>query len=190
MSSTNSDSLVISFQFGCPYNGEKIAIVQSPSHVWLFVTPQIAAHQASPSPFPKVYPSSCPLHQGCHSAISSSDAFFSSCPQSFPASGTFPKSQLFASDDQNTGVSASASVLLMSIQGWFPFRLASWSSCCPAGSQESTPTPQFEGINSSALHLLVRPETTKLLEEIKQNTDVNHSNLDAFYFFYFSECYG
>ena len=53
----------------------------------------------------------------------SSDTLFSFCPQSLPASGLFPMSQLFASDDQNTGVSASASVLPMSIWGWFPSRL-------------------------------------------------------------------
>ena len=61
-----------------------------------------------PSPSPTVCPSSCPLHWWCYPAISSSDTLFSFCPQSFPASGTFPISQLFASDDQNTGVSASA----------------------------------------------------------------------------------
>ena len=58
-----------------------------------------------------------------HPAISSSDALFSFYPQSFPASGTFPMSQLSALDDQNIGVSTSVSVLTMSIQGWFPLRL-------------------------------------------------------------------
>ena len=62
-----------------------------------------------PSPSHKVCLSSCPLHRWCHSAISSSDTLFSFCPQSFPASGTFPISQLFTSDDENTGVSASVS---------------------------------------------------------------------------------
>ena len=75
-----------------------------------------------PSPSPEVCPSSCPLHWWCHPAISSSDAVFSFCPQSFPASGTFPMSQLFASGDQNTGVSTSISVLPMSIPDWFPIR--------------------------------------------------------------------
>ena len=75
-----------------------------------------------PSPFPEVCPSSCPLHQWCHPVISSSDALFS-CPQPFLASRTFPKSPLFASDDQNTGASASISVLPMNIQCWFPLRL-------------------------------------------------------------------
>ena len=68
-------------------------------------------------------PSSCPLHWWCRPAISSSDALFSFCPQSFKASGTFPMSRLFVSDDQNIGASVSASVLSMSIQGWFPLRL-------------------------------------------------------------------
>ena len=76
-----------------------------------------------PSPSPEVCPSSCPLHWWCHPAISSSDSLLSFCPHSFPASGSFPMSQLFASDDQNTGVSASGSVLPTSIQGWFLLRL-------------------------------------------------------------------
>ena len=76
-----------------------------------------------PSSSPEVCPSSCPLHWWCHPALSSSDALFSSCPQSCPVSWTFPVSQLFASDDQDTGASAFASVLKMSIQGWFHLRL-------------------------------------------------------------------
>ena len=76
-----------------------------------------------PSPSPEVCPGSCPLHQWCRPAISFSDALFSFCPHSFPASGTFPMSQLFSSDDQNTGASPSASVLPTSIPGWFPLRL-------------------------------------------------------------------
>ena len=75
-----------------------------------------------PSPSPGACPSSCPLHQWCHPAISSSEAPFF-CPQSFPASGTSPMSQLFTSDDQNTGASALESVLPTSIQSWFPLRL-------------------------------------------------------------------
>ena len=75
------------------------------------------------SPSPKVCPRSGPLHWWCHPAISSSDALFFYL-QSFPASGTFPMC-LFTSDDQNTGASASASILPMSIQGWFPLRLTS-----------------------------------------------------------------
>ena len=79
-----------------------------------------------PSPSPEVCPSSHQLHQWCHLAISSSDTLVFSCPQSFPASGTFTKSQWFASVDQNTGAFASASVLPMSIQGWFPWSYIDW----------------------------------------------------------------
>ena len=67
-------------------------------------------------------PGSCSLHWWCHPAISPSDALFF-CPQSFPASGTFPMRGLFISDDQNTGASDSALVLPMSFQGRFPLRL-------------------------------------------------------------------
>ena len=95
--------------------------IQLLSFVWLFVTPWTAAHDAScPSPSPGVRSNSCPLSRWCHPTISSSVAFFSSCFQSFPASGSFPMSQLFASGGQSIG--ASASVLPMNIQGWFPFR--------------------------------------------------------------------
>ena len=76
-----------------------------------------------PSPSPGVCSSSCPLHWWCHPTISSSVILFSFCPQSFPASGTFPMSRLFASGDQNTGASVLASAVPMSIQGWFPLRL-------------------------------------------------------------------
>ena len=65
-------------------------------------------------------PNSCPLSRSCHPTISSSVIPFSSCPQSFPASGSFPMSQLFTSGGQSIGASASASVLPMNIQGWFP----------------------------------------------------------------------
>ena len=87
----------------------------------------------SPSPSPTVCPSSCSLHQWCHPAISSSDTLLSFCPQSFPASGTFPMSRLFASGDQNTGASASASVLPMRFQGWFPLRLTGLISLLSKG---------------------------------------------------------
>ena len=70
-----------------------------------------------PSPTPRSYPNSCPLSRLCHPTISSSLLPFSSCPQSFPASGSFPVSHLFASGGQSIGVSASTSVLPMNIQG-------------------------------------------------------------------------
>ena len=76
-----------------------------------------------PSPSPGICSSSCPLHQWCHQVISSSDTLFSFCAQSCPESRTCPMSLLLASGDENTGASASASVLPMSIQGWFPLGL-------------------------------------------------------------------
>ena len=84
------------------------------------------------SPSPEACPSSCPFHQWSHPVISSSDAM----------------NRLFASDDQTSG--ASASVLPVSIQGWFPLRLTDLISWLSEGFQGSSPAPQFEGINSSA----------------------------------------
>ena len=81
-----------------------------------------------PSPTPRVYPNSCPSSQWCHPAISSSVLPFSSCPQSLPASESFPMSQLIALGGQNIGVSASASVLLMNTQDWPPLGWTSWIS--------------------------------------------------------------
>ena len=81
-----------------------------------------------PSPTPRAYSNSCPLSRWCHPAISSSVVPFSSHPQSFPASGSFPMSQFFASGSQSIGVSASASVLPMNIQDWFPLGWTGWIS--------------------------------------------------------------
>ena len=94
-------------------------VVQSPSR------PHGLQHArpACPSPSPGICPSSCPLNQWYYPAISSSDAIFSFCPQSAPASGSFPMSWLFTSGDQNIGASVSALVIPMSIQGWFSLRL-------------------------------------------------------------------
>ena len=78
------------------------------------------ARPPCPSPTTRVYSNSCPLSWWCHPTISSSVVPFSSCLQSFPASGSFQMSQLFASGGQSIGVAASASVLPMNIQDWFP----------------------------------------------------------------------
>ena len=75
---------------------------------------------------------------------------------------SFPVSWFFASRGQSTSASASASVLSMNIQGWFPIGLMVWSPCCPRGSQESSPTPQFQSINSSVLSLLYGPTLTSI----------------------------
>jgi len=81
-----------------------------------------------PSPTPRAYSNSCPSLQWCHPTISSSVVPFSSHLQSFPASGSSQMSQFFASGGQNIGVSASASVLLMIIQDWFPLGWTGWIS--------------------------------------------------------------
>ena len=82
---------------------------------------------------PGVCSSSCPLSRLCYLTISSSAAFFSFCLQSFPASGSFLMSQFFASGGQSIGASASASVLPMSIQGWFPLGLTGLKSLLSKG---------------------------------------------------------
>ena len=89
----------------------------------------------------------------CHPTISSSVAPFSSCPQSFPASGSFPVSQLFTSGGQSIG--ALAFVFPMNIQGWFLLGLTGFISLQSKGlTLKSSPVPQFESIDSSALSLL------------------------------------
>ena len=80
-----------------------------------------------PSPTPIVYPNSCPLSRWCHPIISSSVIPFS-CLQPFPASGSFPGSQFFASGDQSIGVSASTSVLPVNAQHWFSLGWTGWVS--------------------------------------------------------------
>ena len=99
-----------------------------------------------PSLSPRVCSNPCPLSWWCHPTVSSSVTHFSPCPQSFPASGSFPMSGLFTWGGQSIGTSASASVLPMNIQGWFPLGLTGWSLCCPKGSKVSSLAPQFESI--------------------------------------------
>ena len=113
---------------------------------------------------------SCPWSQWYYPTISSSVDPFSSCPQSFPASGSFPMSWLFRTGGQSIGVSASAAVLPMNIQDWFPGDWLVWSPCCPRGSQEPFPAPQFGSINSLALSLLYGPTLTFNCESTKYLT--------------------
>ena len=129
-----------------------------PNSLW----PHEQQHTRPPcsSPIPGVHPNPCPLSQQCHPTISSSVAPFSSCLQSFPVSGSFPKSQLLASGGQSIGVSASTSVLPMNTQNWSPL---GWT-CNPRDSQESSPTPQFKNINSSALSFLYGPTLTSIFD--------------------------
>ena len=103
-----------------------------------------------PSPSPRVCPSSCPLNQWCHPTIWSSVTLFSFCLQSFPASGSCPVSQLFASGSQRTGVSASTSVFPKSIQGSFSLRLTGLISFLYKGLSRVFSSTQFKSINCLA----------------------------------------
>ena len=118
-----------------------------------------------PSPTPRAYCSnSCPHSQWCHPIISSSVVPVSSHLQSCQASGSFPVSQFFPSGGQSIGVSASASVLPMNIQGLFLLGLTGFISFSPRDSQESSPTPQFKSINSSVLSFLCGPTLTSIYD--------------------------
>ena len=113
----------------------RMTVVQLLSHVWLFVTPE-SRLQCSRLPCPSlslvVFPDSCLLSRWCYSIISYSVTPFS-CLWSFPASESFPMSQLFTSVGQSIGVSVSASVLPKHIQGWFPLGLTALISLQPKG---------------------------------------------------------
>ena len=127
------------------------------------------ARPPCPSPTPGVHSDSRPSGSWCHPAISSWVITFS-CLQSLPASESFPMSQLFAWGGQSTGVSALTSFLPKKSQGWSPSEWTGWSPCSPRDSQESSPTPQFISINSSALSLLHSPTLTSIHDHRK-----NHS---------------
>ena len=147
-------------------------IVQLLTHVQLFVT-----HELQPTriPWPSLSPTacsnSCPLSQWCHPTISSSVVPFSSCPQSFPALRSFLMSQFFISGGQSVG--ASASVLPMNIQDWFHLDWLVCSPCSPRDCQQSSPTPQFESINSLALSFLYISQLSILTS--KRDYWKNHS---------------
>ena len=109
------------------YSWVLLLLLRRFSRVRLCATPWIAARQASLSiTNPGVHSNSCPSSRWCHPAISSTVVLFSSCPQSFPASGSFQMSQFFASGGQIIGVSAS--VLPMNIPDWFPLGWTGWIS--------------------------------------------------------------
>ena len=112
-----SVSCSVSVQFSCSVMSDSLR-PQEPHH----------ARPPCPSPTPAVHPNPCLLSRWCHPTISSSVVPFSSCPQSFPASGSFQMNQLFASGGQSIGVSASKSVLPMNTQDWSPLGWTGWIS--------------------------------------------------------------
>ena len=118
-----------------------------------------------PSPTPGVYPNSCALSQWCHPAISSSVIPFSSCPQSLPALGSFPMSQLFAGGDQSIGVSASASVLPMNTQDWSPLDWTGWISLKSKGHTRVSSQHR----SSYYISPLRRCKSTRLTEKVPKD---------------------
>ena len=124
------------------------------------------ARPPCPSPTLGVYSNSCPLTRWCHPTISSSIVPFSSCLQSFPASGSFQMSQFFASGGPSIGVSAS--VLPMNIQDWFPLGWTGWISL-QSNKLESSPTPQFKSINSLALSFFFNSPTLTSIHDYWKN---------------------
>ena len=133
--------------------GPYFSSVQSLRHVWLFVTPWTAKYKVSLF----ITNSRSLLKLMSIESVSFSVICFSSCLQSFPASGSFPMNQLFTSDSQSIGVSASTSILPMNTQDWSPLGWTGWISLQSKDSQESSSTPQFKSINSSALTFLYSP---------------------------------
>ena len=161
----------LKFEFYYAWCYLQFSSVQSLSCVQLFATPWTAARQASLSitnswspPKPMSIESVMPCNHliVCHPLLP--------CLQSFPASGSFQMSQLFASGGQSIGVSASTSVLPMNIQDWFPLGWTGWISLQSKDSQESSPTPQFKSIDSLALSFLYSPTVTSIHDHWK-----NHS---------------
>ena len=165
----------------------RFSSVQSLSRVWL-LWPHEPQHTRTPCPLPtpRVYTNPCSLRQCCHPAISSSVIHFSSCPQSFPASGSFPVSWIFSSGGQSIGTSALASVLPMNIQGWVPLRLTGLISLQSNGPSRVFSNPTVQSINFSALSFLHSLTLTSLYDRWK-NYSFDYMDLcwqsDIFMFF-------
>ena len=133
-----------SVQFGCSVMSDSLQPHES-QH----------ARPPCPSPTPGVHLNSRPSSRWCHPTISSSIVPFSSCPRSFPASGSFPMSQLLASDGQSIGVSASTSVLPVNTQDWSPLGWTGWISLQSKGlsrvfSNTTVQKHQFFGAQPSS----------------------------------------
>ena len=128
------------------------------------------ARPPCPSSTPRRHSDSRPLSQWCHPAISSSVAPFSCCPQFLPASESFPVNQLFTWGGQSTGDSALASSFQRNPRGDLLQNGLVGSPYSPRDSLESSPTPQFKSINSSALSFLQSPTLTSIHDHRK-----NHS---------------
>ena len=145
-------------------------VVQWLSHVWLFATPWTAAYQASLS----IISQSLLKLMSIKSRMPSNHLILCHplflLPSIFPSIRDFPISQSFASGGQSIGASASASVLPVNIQDWFPLGWTGWTSLQSKGLSESSPTPQFKSTNSLVLNFLYCPNLTSIHDYWK-----NHS---------------
>ena len=162
------------FQFSCSVMFDSLQ-PHEPQH----------ARPPCPSATPGVYPNSCPLSWWCHLTISSSVVPFSSCLQSFPTSGSFPMSHLFASCGQNTGVSTSTPVPPMNTQDWSCVRWTGWISLQSKGLSGVFSNTTVQSISSSVLRFLNGPTLTSIHDYWKNHsldyTDVCwQSNVSAF----------
>ena len=143
-------------------SGEALSVQFSHSVVSNSLRPHELQHTRPPCPSPTagVYPNPCPLSWWCHPTISSSVILFSSCPQSFPASGSFQMNQLSTSGGQSIGVSAWTSVHPMNTQDWSPLGWTGWISL-----QSNGPSKVFSNTkvqNSSVLSFVYRPTLTSI----------------------------
>ena len=145
--------------------------VQLLSRVWLFATPSTTVRRPPcQSPTPRVHWNPCPSSQWCHPTNSSSVVPFSSCPQSFPASGSLQMSQISTWGGKSSGVSASKSVPPMNTQDWPPLGWTSWISLQSKGLSRFFSNTTVQSIHSLALSSLYSPTLTSIHDHWK-----NHS---------------
>ena len=153
------------------FKRETAVVVQSLSHVWLFVTPRMwHTRLLCPPLSPGVYSNSCPLSQWCSPTISSSATPFSFCLQYFPVSGCFPVSQLFTyqvAKVLDLQLQCQSFQWILRVHSLFDWLV--WSPCCPRDSQGSSPTSQFKSINSSVLNFLYSPTLTSIHDHWKNH---------------------
>ena len=170
LSTTGSESWALTFQklFNRSFSSVQFSCSVVSGSLWPHESQH--ARPPCPSPTPGVYSNSCPSSRWCHPAVSSSVVPFSSCPQSLPASGSFPMSQHFAWGSQSIGVSFSASVLPMNTQDWSPSGWTGWISLQSKGLSRVFSNTTVQSINSSVLSFLHNPTLTSIQDHWK-----NHS---------------
>ena len=168
----NLDSISKSRDITLPTN---VHLVSSVQFICLVVSNSLRPHGLQhtrppcPSPTPRVYSNSCPLSRWCHTTISSFVIPFSSCPHSFPESGSFPMSQLFASGGQNIGVSASTSIPPMNAQDWSPLGWTGWISLQSKGLSRVFSNTTVQKHQFFAAHFLYSPTLTSIHEYWKNH---------------------